>query len=180
MSLGTIVKKTHSSRKQVVKGFVHMAWEKLERSLRISWENGQPRPIVSWDSQASLRPCGQRLRVWVNMRVRLQPTLTKSLSLFTGGKYRSVWTEGVLGTGTAPGRNKDLATADSSKQTKQWCVIISNSRKKKKFRRNIRRRIFWQYHVSKQDNWRNQDIKLTIARPGYSSRSRQRYDFHWR
>ena len=40
-------------------GFVHMAWEKLERSLRISWENGQPRPIVSWDSQASLRPCGQ-------------------------------------------------------------------------------------------------------------------------
>ena len=38
-----------------------MAWEKLERSLRISWENGQPRPIVSWDSQTSLRPCGQSL-----------------------------------------------------------------------------------------------------------------------
>ena len=130
-------------------------------------------------SQAFLKPCGQRLRVWVNMRVRLQPTLTKSLSLFTGGKYRSVWTEGVLGTGTAPGRNKDLATADSSKQTKQWCVIISNSRKKE-IQEEHTSPIFWQYHVSKQDNWRNQDIKLTIARPGYSSRSRQRYDFHWR
>ena len=50
-----------------------MDWEKLERSLRISWENGQPRPIVSWVSQSSLRPCGQSptIHIWHRLKISL-------------------------------------------------------------------------------------------------------------
>ena len=67
-------------------GFVHMAWEKRERSQRISWENGQPRPIVSWDSQDSLRPCGQ------SQNLQWEQTQTWRLRISRVDKNFCLWT----------------------------------------------------------------------------------------